>query len=662
MNNINTLSKQSSQISRAPGVWGSGETGKQLKTSATPITAPHGDEVFSIGVPETQKSRVEDLLRSGLSDGPKPYSNLKTRGESAISIKYTIEPSSEGFFNIFFHEMDRETFYRIVQRLKIQGINTIGADSELSEEDVHNLSGLEDSSDSPIDQVGFKGVNEDTIELDKKSMNKLHKTGKMSKGDHTIKFIEEFIQKEVKRLKESVNEPVPELDKIRKDVEAIAKKSLGKGWTKNRIDQEVSRRWQRFLNRESVNEASGEEAWYYAIADEGLKILRSKDKKWKDYVLAGMGPGNKKNFMDMKLMHKSSRGSEPEFKVHFNPKTYKVTKLEIGSLYREPVNEALKSGSVEVNFYLNQGHKITHKVKFRTLKDLMDGINEYAIEISENMGEIKNIGINGANKLGISDNQIKALGIAFKNFKKKGHYFANESVNEAIKIGKTYKVIKDTWTAHAIQGGEEGIKVFKDDKVKVVDIDTRTIGFEDKYGQLLSLNKDSFMKIVKESVNEEQEEFNKPIIVMYNKKRYAVEPEDLERLKLGKDVVGKSAVYQGQEEWILAKSNWKIEGAINEFIQKEVKALIKKKAKPLKEGAIRQWVIEEGDDIVLKIPHSTEMSQMNKRDFEAFLNQNEINFDPITDDEMDEYSHYLIFTDISPEMLKDLQDTYHASL
>jgi hypothetical protein len=53
---------------------------------------------------------------------------------------------------------------------------------------------------------------------------------------------------------ETVNESSPELDKIRKEVELIAKNSPGKGWTKKSIDQEINRRLQQFLNRETVNE------------------------------------------------------------------------------------------------------------------------------------------------------------------------------------------------------------------------------------------------------------------------------------------------------------------------------------------------------------------------------------------------------------------------
>lgn len=59
-------------------------------------------------------------------------------------------------------------------------------------------------------------------------------------------------------------------------------------------------------------------------------------------------------------------------------------------------------------------------------------------------------------------------------------------------------------------------------------------------------------------------EVKKPIIVVYDGRRLAVTPEDLERLKSGKDIVGKSAKHPGQEEWISAKGKWKIEESVNE--------------------------------------------------------------------------------------------------
>jgi signal peptidase I len=77
------------------------------------------------------------------------------------------------------------------------------------------------------------------------------------------------------------------------------------------------------------------------------------------------------------------------------------------------------------------------------------------------------------------------------------------------------------------------------------------------------INKSEFEKLTglkKESVNET----TKHTIVVYNGKRLAVEPGDIERLKSGKDVVGNSTKYAGQEEWIQAKGKWKIEESINE--------------------------------------------------------------------------------------------------
>jgi hypothetical protein len=69
-----------------------------------------------------------------------------------------------------------------------------------------------------------------------------------------------------------------------------------------------------------------------------------------------------------------------------------------------------------------------------------------------------------------------------------------------------------------------------------------------------------YYPIMKESVNEAK----KPAIVVYNGKRLAVDPRDIERLKSGKDIVGKSTKHTGQEEWISAKGKWKVEESVNE--------------------------------------------------------------------------------------------------
>jgi hypothetical protein len=54
------------------------------------------------------------------------------------------------------------------------------------------------------------------------------------------------------------------------------------------------------------------------------------------------------------------------------------------------------------------------------------------------------------------------------------------------------------------------------------------------------------------------------IIVKINGKRLVIDKEDLQRLKSGKDVVGYSTKYAGQQEWIFAKDKWEIEGPLNE--------------------------------------------------------------------------------------------------
>ena len=58
----------------------------------------------------------------------------------------------------------------------------------------------------------------------------------------------------------------------------------------------------------------------------------------------------------------------------------------------------------------------------------------------------------------------------------------------------------------------------------------------------------------------------KPTIVVYDGKRLAVDPKDIERLKSGKDIVGKSTKFAGQEEWISAKGKWEVvdEATVNE--------------------------------------------------------------------------------------------------
>jgi hypothetical protein len=54
------------------------------------------------------------------------------------------------------------------------------------------------------------------------------------------------------------------------------------------------------------------------------------------------------------------------------------------------------------------------------------------------------------------------------------------------------------------------------------------------------------------------------LIITNGKKRLAIDSEDLERLKSGKDIVGKSLEHTGQEEWISSKDNWEVEKSLEE--------------------------------------------------------------------------------------------------
>jgi hypothetical protein len=93
-----------------------------------------------------------------------------------------------------------------------------------------------------------------------------------------------------------------------------------------------------------------EEAWFEAIAKQALDQLK-KHHKWKDMELAAMGPGNKKNYMNMAITTKKhNRGAEYEFKVHFDPKTDKVKKIEnVTPPWRESVNGAAIDGDMPIN-------------------------------------------------------------------------------------------------------------------------------------------------------------------------------------------------------------------------------------------------------------------------------------------------------------------------
>ena len=113
-------------------------------------------------------------------------------------------------------------------------------------------------------------------------------------------------------------------------------------------------------------------------------------------------------------------------------------------------------------------------------------------------------------------------------------------------------------------------------------------------GKKVELNKPMRVELTEEEIDalieSYQEKANKSIsenriIVKTKGKRLAIDKEDLQRLKSGKDIVGYSTKYPGQEEWILAKDKWEIEGPLNEAKKKSKKKNNKPLNKPMRDSS-----------------------------------------------------------------------------
>jgi hypothetical protein len=77
------------------------------------------------------------------------------------------------------------------------------------------------------------------------------------------------------------------------------------------------------------------------------------------------------------------------------------------------------------------------------------------------------------------------------------------------------------------------------------------------------------------------------LIITNGKKRLAIDSEDLEKLKSGKDIVGKNLEYTGQEEWISSKDNWEVEKSLEEAEDKKKNPPI---GKPKRGGSKKFYV------------------------------------------------------------------------
>lgn len=87
-------------------------------------------------------------------------------------------------------------------------------------------------------------------------------------------------------------------------------------------------------------------------------------------------------------------------------------------------------------------------------------------------------------------------------------------------------------------------------------------GKDSKYADRVATLMRAYTGKVFESVNEAKKSYT--VVVMDDGKRLAVDNEDIPRLKSGKDVVGKSLKYAGQEEWVSPQFVKDIEEPLNE--------------------------------------------------------------------------------------------------
>ena len=79
--------------------------------------------MYTLGIPDRQKRRTLGYLKQQ-------------------QINFEENPSMEGFFDIGFPGMDEDEFRNITMRLKQQGVTVIGADSQLTENNIMKLVNL----------------------------------------------------------------------------------------------------------------------------------------------------------------------------------------------------------------------------------------------------------------------------------------------------------------------------------------------------------------------------------------------------------------------------------------------------------------------------------------------------------------------------------------
>ena len=86
--------------------------------------------MYTLGIPDKQKRRTLNYLSNQYPSKMGKY------------IDYEISPSNDGFFQLSFPGMNEDQFRDIVMKLKREGISTIGADTQLTENKIMKLINL----------------------------------------------------------------------------------------------------------------------------------------------------------------------------------------------------------------------------------------------------------------------------------------------------------------------------------------------------------------------------------------------------------------------------------------------------------------------------------------------------------------------------------------
>jgi len=228
---------------------------------------------------------------------------------------------------------------------------------------------------------------------------------------------------------------------------------------------------------------------------------------------------------------------------------------------------------------------ITEKLspsEFKTIDSMISNVSSYINDTlghkewmqlgNEDKGDVINTAISNFSADNSSDKKLTNL------VKKKANdiidYLVASLSESLVNEGKWSNIMKGVrkgsksgpWSIVSIENG----KVVNQELVDIMDaIPAHYEDVKKKFPKAkMSIEDNEGLSVYNESVDnkkvnsESVTEAKKPIIVIYKGRRLVVEPDEFKRLKLGKDIVGMSSKYPGQEEWILAKGDWKVEESI----------------------------------------------------------------------------------------------------